>query len=128
MELRLKALREETGLSLAQTADAINERYGTKINQSMISKWENGKDIPSLESIRFVADYYETSLDYIILGRKTDMDAVLKNPEIMQVLKELLEMVKELLKSPERKELVAKLRGLTNQQLKVVLSVIDSMK
>ncbi len=65
---RLKALRK--GKKLTQIAVQMN----TRIEQSLISKFENGERIPPTETLVILADFYGVSVDYI-LGR-TD------NPEM----------------------------------------------
>lgn len=38
----------------------------TGINQSTISKYETGETIPTVENLILLADYYDTSLDYLM--------------------------------------------------------------
>lgn len=57
---RLKELREKMGLT--------QEELGKKINQKKanISKYENGKLQPSLETIDFLAGFFNVSTDYLL--------------------------------------------------------------
>ena len=62
---RLLKLRQGVGLTQADVVNAINTKYKTKMNGSMWSKWENDKDIPTMDNLRILADYFETTLDYL---------------------------------------------------------------
>lgn len=63
---RLKYLRKSKKLTMEQLTDKLNEKYNSKINKSMISKWENGIGEPSLDSARILANFFETTLDYML--------------------------------------------------------------
>lgn len=56
---RLKKLREDKDLYQKDIADYL------KIDQSNYSKYELEKNIP-IEYLRLLADYYNTSVDYIL--------------------------------------------------------------
>ena len=56
----LKALRQQHHLS--QTALHI----ATGIDQSLLSKYERGERIPSTGDLIVLADYYQTSADYVL--------------------------------------------------------------
>lgn len=60
---RIRLLRTENNLS--------QETLATKIesNQKQISKWERGQIEPNIDMLTRLADYFETSVDYLI-GRK----------------------------------------------------------
>lgn len=62
---RLKALRSEKNLTQSELVNEINQKYGTKINAAMWSKWENDKDTPSMDNVRILALYFDTTLDYL---------------------------------------------------------------
>ena len=38
----------------------------TGINQSMLSKYETGEILPTTENLIILADFYNTSLDYLM--------------------------------------------------------------
>ena len=45
----------------------MNYKYPeTNINKSMLSRWENGINDPSLEYAKNIAAYFDVSLDYLI--------------------------------------------------------------
>lgn len=58
----LKKLRKEKGLT------QIALQMQTGIEQVLISKYENGERIPPTETLIILADFFDTSIDYI-LGR-----------------------------------------------------------
>jgi repressor LexA len=62
----LKKLRASRDITQEQFASALNERFSTKISKSMVSKWENDKEMPRLDFLRFAASYFNESLDYIL--------------------------------------------------------------
>lgn len=56
----LKLLRHEHGISQQRLADAIH------VSQPSINKYENHNIEPELEILKRMADYFDTSVDYII--------------------------------------------------------------
>lgn len=62
----LKELRQERDLTMSMMAEDMNDRYGIKLNKGTISRWESGETDPSLTMAKYVADYYNVSLDYLI--------------------------------------------------------------
>lgn len=71
MVANLKKLRHKKGISQQVLADAI----GT--SQQSINKYENHKIEPDIETLIKIADYFETSVDYLI--GHTDIDRVIEN-------------------------------------------------
>ena len=57
---RLKALREEKGVSQAQLSKA------TGLSQSAIAFWETGKRIPNAQAIIILARYFGVTTDYLL--------------------------------------------------------------
>ena len=58
--LRLKQRREELGLSQLD----ISKDLG--INQSKLSKYENGALEPNLETLGILANHYQVSIDWLL--------------------------------------------------------------
>ena len=56
----LKQHREMNGLTQAEVAQA------TGLNQSSISRWEEGKRSPSIEYCIILADFYGISIDDLV--------------------------------------------------------------
>lgn len=62
-QIRLKELRENSGLSQYKFAD----RFG--VAQSTVGSWEAGKREPNFETMQRLADFFGVSVDYL-LGRE----------------------------------------------------------
>lgn len=56
---RLRMLRESVKLSQNKLAGMIGVR------QSSINRYENGQSVPSVQTLRWYADYFDVSMDYI---------------------------------------------------------------
>lgn len=56
----LKALREEKGISQQKLADKINT------NQQNIHRYEHGFYEPDIQTLKQLADFFETSIDYLV--------------------------------------------------------------
>jgi transcriptional regulator with XRE-family HTH domain len=61
-------LRNERNLTIEMLAIELNARYhpDKPVNVSMISRWENNINDPTLENARLLCDYFGVSLDYLI--------------------------------------------------------------
>lgn len=71
---RLRTLRESVGLSQNKLAGMIGVR------QSSINRYENGQSVPSIQTFRWYADYFDVSMDYIF-GRTDKPQGKLYNYE-----------------------------------------------
>ena len=60
MDNNLKKLRKEKHLT------QIALQLETGIDQSLISKFESGERAPPTETLMLLADFYNTSMDYIM--------------------------------------------------------------
>lgn len=56
----LRKLREEKGVTQKQLADVIS------VSQQSINKYENHNIEPDIDTLIKMADYFETSVDYIV--------------------------------------------------------------
>lgn len=83
---RLHSLRISKSLTQEAFAAALNERYGLKINKSMVSKWENNIDTPSLNSAKYIAIFFDVSLDYL-LGVSNDKMVAETHMNIGEIIK-----------------------------------------
>lgn len=72
---RIKELRSKRGLSQDELADKMNAQFGTAINKSMISKWENNLSEPKLETARLLALFFQESLDSL-LGLNNEIQTI----------------------------------------------------
>ena len=64
---RLKALRNEHGMSQAEFAKKIG------VAQNTVSNWENGNRLIDTDTVTRIADYFSVSVDYL-LGRTDDIN------------------------------------------------------
>ena len=62
MKNNLKELRKKRGY----TQIAVQMKTG--IEQSLLSKFENGERTPPTETLLRLADFYDVSIDYILCG------------------------------------------------------------
>ena len=60
MGQNLKKLRLDKGLS------KIAMQMQTGIEQSLISKYENGERIPPTDTLILLADFFNTNIDYLL--------------------------------------------------------------
>ncbi len=58
---RLKLLRKSKNLS------QIRVQMSTGIEQALLSKFENGVRVPPTETLIILADFYNVSIDYILM-------------------------------------------------------------
>lgn len=65
LQLRIKQLREEKGISQAKLAQDIGVTYGA------VGNWESGTREPKFETVIKIADYFGVSVDYLV-GRVDD--------------------------------------------------------
>ncbi|MBP1737294.1 MAG: LexA repressor [Oscillospiraceae bacterium] len=63
--IRLRELRKQHNLTQSELASAVNHRFGTNIERSMISKWETGSQETTMESARIIAAFFGVTLDEI---------------------------------------------------------------
>lgn len=89
--LRLCARRKELGLSQIVVS---NE---TEITQSNISKFEQGKLEPSLETLGKLANYYQVSIDWLLGNPYSDREGNI----IKTAINEFYEEAEDILKHAE---------------------------
>lgn len=56
----IKSLRREKNLTQVQLAQILN------LDQTAVSKWENGKAIPDTQILIQLADFFDVSTDYLL--------------------------------------------------------------
>lgn len=66
MGKRIRQARIEAGLKQKDCLEPLGD-----ITAQMLSDWENGYVCPTLTYLRNIANFYEVSLDYIVLGKKS---------------------------------------------------------
>ena len=93
---RIKQLRQEMNLSQEQLAEKLN------VSQNTIAKIECGLRRPSVDFLIELAEFFETSIHYIVLG--TSKEATDKKRQIEEVIEQIDQMM-ELLQN-KKKELL----------------------
>ena len=101
----LKALREAAAVSQKQLAEAIG------VSQQSINKYENHNIEPDIETMIRIADYFNTSVDYLI-GHTT--------------IRRKIENVTAYELNAEESRIVDNYRKLSKKQRFCVTTVIDS--
>ena len=66
---RLKELRQQKNLTQAKVADSLG------ITQQSYARWENGKVTPTPEKLSKIAKFYGVTTDYLLEGKKDDVDS-----------------------------------------------------
>lgn len=98
----LKELRKQHNLSQQKLADILH------VSQQSVYKYENGITSPDIETLIRMADYFNTSIDYLV--EHTDIP-------------HKIEPVKETMLNEDEASLVGCYRKLSSAQKKLVLAV-----
>ena len=101
----LKKLRNRHGLSQQKLADILH------VSQQSIYKYEHDITSPDIETLSAMADYFNTSVDYII--GITDVS-------------HKIEAVTDTMLNEDEKNLITKYRRLAKYQKEVICIVADS--
>lgn len=66
----IKRIRLSRNLTLEALANNLNAKYpeGINFNKGKLSKWENNKEEPMLSSIKYLADYYNVTIEDLYRG------------------------------------------------------------
>ena len=86
--LRIKKLRKQKGLTQEQLADKLN------ISTSNLGKLERGLQGLSIDLLIELSIFFDVSLDYILLGREMQTDALKR--QIHSMLEQLMEIEQKL--------------------------------
>lgn len=100
----LKALRESTGISQKQLAETIG------VSQQSINKYENHNIEPDIDTLIRIADYFNTSVDYLI--GHTSIRAKIEHVTAYELNK-------------EESNLINRFRTLSSKQKHCVTTVVD---
>ena len=101
----LKKLRQEFGISQQRLADAI------QVSQPSINKYENHNIEPEIEILKRMADYFNTSIDYIV--GHTDIRRKIEPAEAYHL-------------NRRESELVTRFRALNDREKNCIELVIDN--
>lgn len=64
---KLYELRKQKGLSQEELADKAN------VSRQTLSKWELGESVPDMEKLVLLSDYFQVSLDELVLGKEDEV-------------------------------------------------------
>lgn len=69
MELseKLQELRKEKGLTQEELAEALF------VSRTAISKWESGRGVPNIESLKAISKFFSVSIDELLSGEEKDL-------------------------------------------------------
>lgn len=70
---RLKQLRKDNKLSIEKLVDKMTENY-IDINEKSIRRYEKGEILPKIDNLIYLAEIFNTTLDYIVFGKETSDD------------------------------------------------------
>ncbi|MGM9640149.1 MAG: helix-turn-helix domain-containing protein [Faecousia sp.] len=87
MVVRLKQLRQKKGVSQMQLAEAIG------VSQQSINKYENHGVEPDIRTLIAMADYFGTSVDYLI--GHTEVERVIEHTSPFELNKEEAQLVED---------------------------------
>lgn len=93
---KIKELRNKKDLSQGELAERINEQFDTNLNKGMISKWENGLGDPRLDYARYLALFFNVSLDFLLgLDEKDEVDTIAAHHDGEEWTEEELDEIEE---------------------------------
>ena len=61
---KLKNLRKQRGLTQEELAEVLY------VSRTAVSKWESGRGVPNIESLKAIAKYFSVSLDVLLSGEE----------------------------------------------------------
>ena len=64
---RIKYLREKNSLEAQKLA------HDLQVGKSTLSNWENDRRTPDLETLKKIANYFNVSTDYLLLGDEANI-------------------------------------------------------
>ena len=123
---KLKELRDEKGLTQAALGELIN------LTKANISKYESGKLEPNIDTINYLASFFDVSVDYLF-GRTTMRNFFLnKQDEIIHVIYSVIQNDKDLAdfwtKFPERDDLQILLKQIKGLSPEAIYRLIKYIK
>ena len=107
MVKNLKELRMKKGISQQQLADIIG------VSQQSINKYENHRSEPQIAVLADLADYFETSVDYLI--GHSDIDRKIENTRPFDL-------------NPEESELIEIYRTLSQNERKSIQLIMENYR
>ena len=76
----IKTLRKENNLTQAQLAEALG------VSNRTVSRWETGNNIPDLDMLIILADYFDVEIKELIDGERIKEKEIYTEPENLQAV------------------------------------------
>lgn len=73
---RLKKLRKESGLSLEEFCEKFNAQFGTRLNKSTVSRYENAAQEPMVSLVKNMSVFFNVSPDYLLGTNISEPDMI----------------------------------------------------
>ena len=90
MDVRLKELRQEKGISLTKHREILEEKYGISVSNSQLMYYEKGKSEPRNKQVwRKLADYFGVSEAYLLGYNDVKNETDIKSSALDEALEEL---------------------------------------
>ena len=119
---KILELRKKAGLSQNELAAKLN------VHQTAISQWETGKTHPDMNTIRLLADLFNTTTDYLL--HRTDV--VNAHPEKKEDAPaaddDIWELRERLRRQPGLRLLFSASENATQEDLLKVAKIVEDMK
>ena len=106
----LAALRKKSGLTQEKLAEKAN------LSQQTISRYERGQKKPKYENLKFLADFFGVSIDYL-----------LDRPE-SEAFDEIFELREYLRERPEMRTLIDRSKAVNEADIKKLIGIMESLK
>lgn len=84
---RIKQLRKTEGLTQEQLAEKVG------VSARMVRAFESGASGASIDVLIILSELFDTSLDYLILGKATQIDIKKKLNTILQDFSEIVQSI-----------------------------------
>lgn len=62
---KIREERKRMGLTQTELAAKLRQRYGIKADRVTVSKWETGFQTPTIHAIKYLAEIFNVSIDYL---------------------------------------------------------------
>lgn len=98
-----------------------NVAFGTGINKSVFSEWKNGKSQPKADKLKKIADFLDTTIDYILTGDTLTAEGTYTNPETEKLAREIYE-------NPDLRLLVNATKDATPEDLRKLVEIAKVMR
>lgn len=106
---RIKILRESFGYSMGRLEEAL------QVSRGSVNQWEKNKSIPGGKAIIALANFFNVSTDYILLGTEKNRQQHITNSNAIVEFSE------------SEKNFLEKVRQLTNEERAKIDGIVDGI-